>query len=917
MASTPLYKSLKPNGTSFYAFPSAAEDISASYQNPLYKMYFSKYVLVNFPKQNLISGTISKPLYWDFDNAFSKSGIATPVTNFAEGVVESLRNYVANHEVVLRESRLNSNEYNYKTESLETTSEKIFFKWCRKLNLIDFEPADPKDEYVGNLADFSANSLGQGATDFFDEQLWKERTTKSYYGVNFKQSGLPAPFSNLLEVDFEGPDTELTNFKVGDIVNLSGVEIVSILNEIDDYGYTAETGLNLEVLEVIAPSGPTAGQTVVFDIGFGTNVNDSGNRIGTFKLVYNKLIQYIGEVNGLSNVQEANRAYTEVYAHIPDHTGQTPDILFRTMVDYNYGPNLTYPILPRQYQSEIMGAETFNSPIVSDPQDYPGSYYGQFDTNDFTYETSTGDSQRRSGDYFGVTGDTSVPVYDGSSLDGLNIDFDYRHYAKMNTPKSVTGRNLTTFDEFNSLAVNEEVPQDFEFNAILWYYTVEKETTNADGTTNFSSATNLYGISFLNHPDQNQTEGETSLRFPTYKKLVANDTKQQDGTSYAFNLLLNFNIINDNTVPAYNPEAINSQFNMIRFNEAMQRLASFNDSFVNIIADNFLFKEELQNIKTLLYTQTDINVLNSKIQNLENLLRLYSTMQITDTTSVRSRLIPGSPPQIALETVDTPYSEIRVVNTSSMYNAQGSVPVVLNVPFNKKFLIQIVNNDEVELELPQGQRLTLVMDKDLDLRQSMDLNIVPSQFSSENKKLDVFIRTNFSGITSETLLLGDIDLPVSYNKDLGLQNSAYLWKSSNLDIDFTKPINLLQDNLLEVAFEGDVNILSNTLKVGDSYVMNNLFVGTSSVYDFSGQYKVASVTGITSSYVVFDVSPNNSLVDFSSSVTLPYEIHGTGSTTLSNIPYLSLNKGKKLTLTRISNSTNLEERYYIEVNDIM
>lgn len=917
MASTPLYKSLKPNGTSFYAFPSAAEDISASYQNPLYKMYFSKYVLVNFPKQNLISGTISKPLYWDFDNAFSKSGIATPVTNFAEGVVESLRNYVANHEVVLRESRLNSNEYNYKTESLETTSEKIFFKWCRKLNLIDFEPADPQDEYVGNLADFSANSLGQGATDFFNEQLWKERTTKSYYGVNFKQSGLPAPFSNLLEVDFEGPDTELTNFKVGDIVNLSGVEIVSILNEIDDYGYTAETGLNLEVLEVIAPSGPTAGQTVVFDIGFGTNVNDSGNRIGTFKLVYNKLIQYIGEVNGLSNVQEANRAYTEVYAHIPDHTGQTPDILFRTMVDYNYGPNLTYPILPRQYQSEIMGAETFNSPIVSDPQDYPGSYYGQFDTNDFTYETSTGDSQRRSGDYFGVTGDTSVPVYDGSSLDGLNIDFDYRHYAKMNTPKSVTGRNLTTFDEFNSLAVNEEVPQDFEFNAILWYYTVEKETTNADGTTNFSSATNLYGISFLNHPDQNQTEGETSLRFPTYKKLVANDTKQQDGTSYAFNLLLNFNIINDNTVPAYNPEAINSQFNMIRFNEAMQRLASFNDSFVNIIADNFLFKEELQNIKTLLYTQTDINVLNSKIQNLENLLRLYSTMQITDTTSVRSRLIPGSPPQIALETVDTPYSEIRVVNTSSMYNAQGSVPVVLNVPFNKKFLIQIVNNDEVELELPQGQRLTLVMDKDLDLRQSMDLNIVPSQFSSENKKLDVFIRTNFSGITSETLLLGDIDLPVSYNKDLGLQNSAYLWKSSNLDIDFTKPINLLQDNLLEVAFEGDVNILSNTLKVGDSYVMNNLFVGTSSVYDFSGQYKVASVTGITSSYVVFDVSPNNSLVDFSSSVTLPYEIHGTGSTTLSNIPYLSLNKGKKLTLTRISNSTNLEERYYIEVNDIM
>ena len=30
MASTPLYKGLKSNGTTFYAFPGAAEDISAA-----------------------------------------------------------------------------------------------------------------------------------------------------------------------------------------------------------------------------------------------------------------------------------------------------------------------------------------------------------------------------------------------------------------------------------------------------------------------------------------------------------------------------------------------------------------------------------------------------------------------------------------------------------------------------------------------------------------------------------------------------------------------------------------------------------------------------------------------------------------------------------------------------------------------
>mgnify|MGYP003353297726 CR=1 FL=1 len=50
---TPLYKRLKNKGNSFYAFPGAAEDISAAYQNSNYKMYFSKYVLLNFPKQQI------------------------------------------------------------------------------------------------------------------------------------------------------------------------------------------------------------------------------------------------------------------------------------------------------------------------------------------------------------------------------------------------------------------------------------------------------------------------------------------------------------------------------------------------------------------------------------------------------------------------------------------------------------------------------------------------------------------------------------------------------------------------------------------------------------------------------------------------------------------------------------------------
>jgi hypothetical protein len=103
-----LYKSIKVNGTTVYAFPSAAEDISASQMNTNYKMYFSKYVLINLPAQNLNPGsnTQAKPVYFDFEDSFKTSVNASPATSYKDSMIESLRNYVANQEVVIKESDL-------------------------------------------------------------------------------------------------------------------------------------------------------------------------------------------------------------------------------------------------------------------------------------------------------------------------------------------------------------------------------------------------------------------------------------------------------------------------------------------------------------------------------------------------------------------------------------------------------------------------------------------------------------------------------------------------------------------------------------------------------------------------------------------------------------------------------------------
>jgi hypothetical protein len=292
-------------------------------------------------------------------------------------------------------------------------------------------------------------------------------------------------------------------------------------------------------------------------------------------------------------------------------------------------------------------------------------------------------------------------------------------------------------------------------------------------------------------------------------------------------------------------------------------------------------------------------------------------MVSSETISVSS--VPGTPPLVSISNISTEYSSTDVFRTSQLYNAQGIIPLNLAVTENRSFMVKIINNDSVALNLPNNDKLTIVFDRDLYIRQSIDLLIESDQFSTQNKKLDIYMRSEFSTSTNpvEVLLIGGIDLPVYYNSTTQLQNSSYMWQEFKFNIDFNQPINLVTGNKLEVPFSENAYLINNSIKPGDTLKMNNFFVGTSSVYNFSGQYVVDSLTSATSSYVTFDISSNVDLVAYGASASLPLQIHGTSSSMLSNLPYFSLNKGKKIKITRISNSDILSDRYHIQVDDNM
>lgn len=875
--STPLYKRLKQNGTSFYAFPGASEDISAAYQNENLKMYFSKYVLLELPKENLLVGTYSSPVYWDFDDAFFKSNLSTPTSTYSERLVESLRNYVANKEVVIKESKINNNENYYNNLDISTPTEKIFWKWCKKLNLIDLEPASPSDEYFPNLQEFERRDLTDD--NFLPEILWRERKILNLNIVNYYQSSnLLYPSNLVIELNV------VSNLKQGDIVEIldetnytSGNILYSNSNPITDINFTRTKVLFVE------RGDSNLGDKVIVEF-LSPGLTPSSGYTGKLKLIYNKLVKYIGEVNGVNNVQQGNKSYTEVWAHIPDNSGQTPDILFRTKVDSNYKPGLFFPILPQQIQPQIVGAQNFTNPIVSSPQNYPGDYFGQFDLPNYTYTLSNGDQLRRSGDYFGQFGDINTTVFNSNNIDGLSIDFNTKHYKKMNS----IGNKINTFEHFNQITINNQPPEDFEFNSILWYYTIVDQDGN--------STENLYGISILDNPDNNTVSSQVGIKIPTYKKLVSKN--DQDGVSYAFSLNLNFLIENENPGNSYNPDAINSLFSFNLYNEAMRKLSLTNDAFLKIITNQIDVENKINNLKQIVYTQTDIQTINTQIENLNRLLRLYSTQQIASSNSIEARnVLSDGLSFVSLKNIDTLYEDIQLIRTSNMYSGDTRITVRINVPKNRDFFIKVLNDDINSIKLKDGERLRLLVDGDLSFKQSFNLKIDSSLTSTQNKKIDLFIK--WKGI--ETLLIDNLDLPVFFNTLTNSTNSSYNWKDFNFEVDYNRNIKLDSDFILEVPLLENSNLINNSINVNDYYILEDFIIGTSSKFDFSGQYEVVGV-GATNSCIYLDLSNNDVVSNYTS--TYPLVLNNNSNYLLSSKFKIRLNKGFDLKVTKVSEDSN-------------
>lgn len=384
---------------------------------------------------------------------------------------------------------------------------------------------------------------------------------------------------------------------------------------------------------------------------------------------YNRVVQYIGNLDIVNSVKNTSNTYSEVYVYIPTRDGNTPTVLFKNAVDKNYYPNFQWTNSPnnpldaeylygRSYSetnpSGLTTLAIFDDDVLGSPTStyfytgasgstQTGNWYTPRDTantyfSDLIFTDPSNDILVKT--YTGVTGG-----YVRSRLDSVGIDFDPNSYQQI-----LENPSISTIEEFNSTPL----ANDFEFNCVLIYYDVYDPANPLD------SATNLFGVLFLD--DVNSVAGENYI--PRSKKYRPNPVTKLNGNSYGLKINLRF----DTDISQTGVEqAINdySPFSLSMFMDAMNVLQEASSTLNNSSSDFVQLSNRVTNLENItLSSSTSLN-LDRRISEIEHTLAANQAL-FRNTSSI-------------MQLIDQNYDLVR-----SILNNQTSVQISYDLDLIKQ-----------------------------------------------------------------------------------------------------------------------------------------------------------------------------------------------------------------------------------------
>lgn len=369
---------------------------------------------------------------------------------------------------------------------------------------------------------------------------------------------------------------------------------------------------------------------------------------------YNKVVQYVGDIDVVNSIKSNDNAYTEIYIHVPTNVGSTPHVLFKSVSDNNYSSGMTIANNPSDpLDIEYLSGRHFNEthPFGLNVKAYydlddasvtntstssltvaysAGAWSGLGNINNAYYTDSASTYDTATDQFIKKVKGASTIDYCRSTLDGISLDFDLANYKLASE-----NPEIKVFSQFNDYVANK----DFQFNAILLYYdTFDPNNLDSNGNP-IDIKTNLYGVLFLDKIEQSGLE--FSIPFITkYRPDVLNKV---NGNSFAFKANLKLDTSIENVLVE---KSINdfSTFSMDLFTDVLTEFRKTQTALNDKILELTKLKTDVEGLKDLLLNTEDLNELKIRITNAESSLTQNSA--IFNNTSTLTKMIENNQAKI-------------------------------------------------------------------------------------------------------------------------------------------------------------------------------------------------------------------------------------------------------------------------------
>ena len=405
---------------------------------------------------------------------------------------------------------------------------------------------------------------------------------------------------------------------------------------------------------------------------------------------YNRVVKYIADIDVINSVRNKDNSYSEIYIHVPTTVGTTPTILFNSIADHNYHPDMLIMNSP----GDPLDVEYLNGRHYNDTHPYAGMHlraYYDLDSDlvnhgisdvvntNIAWNTEIPDWLDSANNYILNTNPTGIGYWWGSNqlLNGYHTDKAAYYGAKIGKG---TYNGVSASSQFKTQKIYKEYPStnleveylrstldgvvidfklsnyqvaaanpsiksfaqladsvsnaDFEFNAILIYYDVYDPTTGTSTTNPLISETNLYGVYFLNKIEQ------TGINFiiPTITKEKPNVINRTNGNAFAYKINLKFDTsIEDVAVE----RSINdfTTFGLDMFLDVLTEFSSLKTKFNNKLVELSNLKIDLESAKDSILNTNGLNALSTRLSILER--TVSASTSAFENSSAITNLITG------------------------------------------------------------------------------------------------------------------------------------------------------------------------------------------------------------------------------------------------------------------------------------